>query len=300
MKPVLLGLLSLVGLYYAVIWLRDLAQRRAGERLLPSLFETAIGFVTNFFDTLGIGSFAPTTSAFRLRGLVPDEKIPGTLNVGHTPPVIAQAFIFVTLVAIDPRTLVVLIIAAVLGAWLGAGLVTHWPRERIRRGMGIGLVIAGVMMVLKNLDEMRGVPLFPGGGAIGLDLPLLALAAAIQFVLGAIVTLGIGSYAPSLIMISLLGMNPLTAWPIMMGACAFLMPMASVRFVRAARYQPAPALGLALGGVPAVLIAGLLVKSLPLTMVRWLVVVVVLYTAITLLRPAAAADQATAAANTKV
>ena len=296
MKPVLFGLLVLVALWYGAVWLRDLAaRRRAGERLLPSLIENALGFVTNFFDTLGIGSFAPTTSVFRLRGLVPDEKIPGTLNVGHTPPVIAQAFIFVTLVAIDPVTLVVLIAAAVLGAWLGAGVVTHWPRDRIRRGMGLGLLVAGLLMVLKNLDELRGVPMFQGGEAIGLDPPLLVLAAALNFVLGAVVTLGIGNYAPSLIMISLLGMNPLTAWPIMMGACAFLMPMASVRFVRAGRYQPAPALGLALGGLPAVLIAGLLVKSLPLTTVRWLVVVVVLYTAFNMLRRQRATEPSPAA-----
>ena len=215
---------------------------------------------------------------------MPDELIPGTLNVGHSPPVILQAFIFVTLVTVDPVTLVTLIGAAVLGAWLGAGVVSRWPRRAIRIGIGAGLLVAGLLMVLKNLDELRGVPLFPGGAATGLGLPLLAVAALINFVLGALVTLGIGSYAPSLIMVSLLGMNPLTAFPIMMGACAFLMPMASLRFVKANRYEPAPAVGLALGGLPGVLIAGLIVKSLPLTIVRWLVVGVVVYTAVLMLR----------------
>ena len=285
LKFVLLGLVAVIGAVYAGVWLKDLAARRErGERLVPTWYETLVGFVTNFFDTLGIGSFAPTTSAFRLRHIVPDEKIPGTLNVGHTPPVIVQAFIFITLIAVDPVTLVVLIASAVAGAWLGAGVVTHWPKDRIRRGIGLGLLMAGALMVFKNLDDLRGTPLFPGGAATGLDGALLALAAAINFVLGALVTLGIGSYAPSLIMVSLLGMNPLMSWPIMMGACAFLMPMASVRFVRAARYETAPAVGLAVGGVPAVLIAGLIVKSLPLTAVRWLVVIVVLYTAFSMLR----------------
>ena len=99
-------------------------------------------------------------------------------------------------------------------------------------------------------------------------------------------TLGIGLYAPCLIMISLLGMNPRAAFPIMMGSCAFLMPVASAKFLQAGKYSLRPALGLALGGVPAVLIAALIVKQLPLTYVRWLVVIVVLYTAVSMLRSA--------------
>lgn len=284
-RVLLLSLLGLFALGFAFVWLRDLLAERATGRLrLPTPLETGLGFVTNFFDTLGIGSFAPTTSAFRLRRLVPDENIPGTLNVGHTPPVVVQAFIYVAIVQVETVTLITLIVAAVLGSWLGVGVVSRWPRRRIQLGMGLGLMVAGTLMVLKNLDEMRGVPLFPGGAAQGLEPGMLALAAVINFVLGALVTLGIGLYAPCLIMISLIGMNPLTAFPIMMGSCAFLMPVAGARFVVARRYEPGPALGLALGGIPAVLIAALLVRSLPLTAVRWLVVVVVLYAAYGLLR----------------
>jgi uncharacterized membrane protein YfcA len=221
---------------------------------------------------------------------VPDERIPGTLNVGHSPPVVVQAFIFVALVAVEPVTLGTLITASVLGSWLGAGVVTRWPRRRIQVGMGAGLLVAGVLMVLKNLDEMRGAPLIPGGEALGLSPLMLALAAALIFVMGALVTLGIGLYAPCLIMISLLGMNPRTAFPIMMGACAFLMPVAGMRFISAGSYAPRPALGLTLGGIPAVLIAAFIVKALPLTAVRWLVVIVVVVTALNLLRSAAAED----------
>lgn len=267
---------------FAAVWLRDLA-RRARR---PNLLETAVGFVTNFFDTLGIGSFAPTTSIFKLRRIVPDENIPGTLNVGHTVPVVVQAFIYVNIVEVDPLTLMVLVGASIAGSLLGAGVVTRWPRRNIQLGMGLGLMAAGVLLVLSNLDAMRGVPLFPGGDAIGLAPTLLAVAAAISFVLGALLTLGIGYYAPCLIMVSLMGMSPRAAFPIMMGACAVLMPLSSLRFIAAQRYSPGPALGLAIGGVPAVLIAAYIVKQLPLTAIRWLVVVVVLYAAVTLLRSA--------------
>ncbi|NJD19498.1 MAG: hypothetical protein FIA95_09495, partial [Gemmatimonadetes bacterium] len=105
----------------------------------PSLWELAVGAVTNFFDTLGIGSFAPTTSAWKLRRTMSDELIPGSLNVGHTPAVVTQAFIFIAVVEVGSMTLVSMIAAAVAGAWLGAGSVAGMPRRRIQIGMGIAL-----------------------------------------------------------------------------------------------------------------------------------------------------------------
>jgi uncharacterized membrane protein YfcA len=128
----------------------------------------------------------------------------------------------------------------------------------------------------------------PGGGdALGLSGARLAIGLGVNFVLGALMTLGIGLYAPCMILVSLLGMNDVTAFPIMMGSCAFLMPAASVRFVRSGRYDLRASLGLTIGGTPAAIIAGLWVKSLPLYWVKWLVVFVVLYTAFAMLRSAA-------------
>ena len=240
----------------------------------PSMLQLALGFVTNFFDTLGIGSFAPTTAAFRARRLVADELIPGTLNVGHALPTVVQAVIFVTAIRVDVVTLVLLIGAAVIGAWIGAGIVSAWERRKVQRGMAIALLVAAALTVLR----MTGV--FPAGGdALGLRGVLVIAGALGNFVLGALMTLGIGLYAPCMAMVSLLGMNPRTAFPIMMGSCAFLMPVASARFLRTGRYDRSSALGLAIGGVPAVLLAAFAVKSLPLDAVRVLVVVVITYTA---------------------
>ena len=295
-RTVLFILLGLVALVFGAAWLRHLLA--ANDRRGPTWLETAIGFVTNFFDTLGIGSFAPTTSIYRLKRLVSDELIPGTMNVGHTLPVIVQAFIYVTIIEVDPTTLVVIMVTAVLGGLIGANVVTRWPRRNIQIGMGAGLLAAGVLLVLRNLDELRGTPIFPGGEALGLTPPLLVLAGAISFVLGALLQLGIGYYAPCLIMISLMGMNPRAAFPIMMGACAFLMPIASTRFIARRRYAIGPALGLALGGIPAVLIAAFIIKELPLAWIRWLVVVVVLYTGVTLLKAATGNRQPATARET--
>jgi uncharacterized membrane protein YfcA len=287
---------ALVGftLYYLVNWYRLSRASKSTEPVQPTPGNTAIGFVTNFFDTLGIGSFATTTSIWKFFKMIDDRVIPGTLNVGHTLPTVAQAFIFILVIDVDIVTLIALIAAAVLGSWLGAGVVAKWPRRKIQIGMGAALLAAALLFVIKNLDEMRGTPVIPGGDALGLSGALLMVGIVGNFVLGALMTLGIGLYAPCLIMISLLGMAPTAAFPIMMGSCAFLMPVGSVRFIREGSYDRRTAIGLALGGIPAALIAGLIVKSMSLTWVRWLVVIVVLYTSIMMLRAAARERRAAA------
>jgi uncharacterized membrane protein YfcA len=287
----LLLALGLVAVAFTGYWgAALLKERRSGAEPAdpvrwPTPLELLIGFVIDFFDTLGIGSFAPTTSAFKLFRLCPDEKIPGSLNVGHAIPTFAEALIFIAIVKIEGATLASMIAAAVAGAWLGAGVVTRWPRRWIQLGMGVALVLAAALFAMKNLQ------LFPAGSdSLGLSGLKLALGLAGNFVLGALMTLGIGAYAPTMILTSLLGMNPTTAFPIMMGSCAFLMPAADVRFIRSGRYARGPSLGLTLGGTPAVFIAAYLVTSLPLTALRWGVICVVLYTAVMMLRAAACAE----------
>jgi uncharacterized membrane protein YfcA len=288
-KTALFITLAVVAATYVVVWGSRLRrEHRPNWRLL------GVGAVTNFFDTLGIGSFATTTALYKVvpefRSVVPDRLIPGTLNVGHTTPAILQAFIFIAIIAVDVRTLVAIIAAAVAGAWLGAGQVAKWNKQTVRIAMGLALLVAASLMTAAQLG------LVPAGGeALGLTGGRLGIAIAASLLLGALMTMGIGYYGPCMILVSLLGMSPRTAFPIMMGACAFLMPVASLRFIRAQAYEPRAALGLALGGIPAVLVAAFIVKSLPLGAVRWLVVVVVVYAA-TLLLTAAAADRRVAAA----
>jgi uncharacterized membrane protein YfcA len=244
----------------------------------PTPLQIALGAVTNFFDALGIGSFATTTAAFRFLKMVPDRIIPGTLNVGHTLPTVVQAFIFTAIIPVDPLTLFSMIAAAVAGAWLGAGVVARWPKRTVQIGMGAALLAAATFMLMRQLG------LFPEGSAeIGVRGTKLIIAVVGNFGLGALMTLGIGLYAPCMILVSLLGMSERTAFPIMMNSCAFLMPVGSLRFIRAKSYSLMPALGLAIGGIAGSLLAGLIVKNLPLYWVRWLVIVVVIYTAATLL-----------------
>ena len=282
-RTLLFVALGIFALFYLVIFIQAVGRKRreSPADTKPSLIGLAVGFVTNFFDTLGIGSFATTTSIWRALRMIRDENIPGTLNVGHTLPTFAQAFIFTTIVPVETTTLVLMIVASVLGAWLGAGVVSRWPRRAIQVGMGLCLLGAAVVVASQAMNIMPS-----GGEALGVSGPRLAIVVVGNFLLGALMTLGIGLYAPCLVLVSLVGMNVRAAFPIMMGSCAFLMPVASARFVRTGRFDLKNAIALAIGGLPAVLIAAFIVKSLPLTILRWVVVAVVLYTSASLLRAA--------------
>jgi uncharacterized membrane protein YfcA len=288
------GLLAALGVLTAIYlggWLGAIRRARdtgaggeATDARFPDLVQLGTGAVTNFFDTLGIGSFATTTAIFRALKLVPDRIIPGTLNVGHTLPTVAQAFIYTSVIPVDVLTLFAMIGAAILGAWLGAGVVCSWPKKKVQIGMGAALLVAATLILITQLQEITGNRILPlGGEALGVRGVLLVVAIAGNFLLGALMTLGIGLYAPCMILVSLLGMNPTAAIPIMMGSCAFLMPVGSLRFIREGAYSLRNALGLAIGGLPGVFIAAYIVKSLELGTVRWLVIVVVLYTATTML-----------------
>jgi uncharacterized membrane protein YfcA len=277
---ILLGALVVSGLLLIAGWYRSTKLRGEGHGR-PTGLDSLVGFITNFFDTLGIGSFATTTAAFRLMHRVPDELIPGTLLVGLALPVVVQALIFITVVEVNPSQMAILIACCVASGWVGAGVVASFSRRTIQFAMGGALSAAVVLMLV----SMMG--LIPAGGTATTFTPqAFAIAVVVSIVLGALLTVGIGNYAPSLIIFSLLGMDPRAAFPIMMGSGAFVATIAGLRFVVRGRFDRRVALGLTLGGIPGVMIAAWFVRSLPLDALRWLVLIVVTYAAVSLLRAA--------------
>jgi len=303
MKTGVLVALVLVNIAFAIGWIWAMRRHHLSGR--PGLADIAIGCVTSFFDTLGIGSFAPTTALFKFRGRPPDELIPGTLNVGLNPTAFLETVLFVTAVAVQPTLLVCMVATATAGAWLGAGVVSRMPRRSIQLFMGVALLIAAFFFAMRNVHELsarhgdvvRFLDIFPPGGeAFGLDGWRFAVAALVSFVLGALMCIGIGNYAPLMILLALLGMHPLAAFPIMMASDGLLQPVASLGFFRSGRFAHVSALGLAAGGIVGVLVAFYIVKSLPLTVMRWLVTVVVTYAAVSMLR-SRRTEQAAAAAR---
>lgn len=277
---VLLAALAALGIVFTLILLAT--AKRRGE-LRPNAESIGVGAVTNFFDTLGIGSFATTTAWVKFRKLVPDSFIPATLNVGHALPTIAQSAIFLVIlgVHVDPTLLASCIVAAVLGALVGAPLVVRAPVSLVQTIVGVALLIAAALYAMSNLDLM---PI--GGDATSLPAAAMYVAIAVHFVLGALMAFGIGLYAPSLILLSMLGLDPRLAFPIMASACAFLMPTTGFSFMKSDRIDMRIVLGMSLGGIPAVLVAAFIVKEMPIVWLRWGVVVVVLYASFLLLRSA--------------
>ncbi|MBL8773968.1 MAG: sulfite exporter TauE/SafE family protein [Phenylobacterium sp.] len=274
----------------AFVWAMVQALRANPVRPPPEAI--VVGAVTNFFDALGIGSFAPTAAWLRFRRHVPDRLIPATMLIGHTPPTFVQALIFLALlgVGIDPVLLVGCAVTLTVGTYVGVGLATRAPVRVVQAVVAGALILAAVFYALANLEMMP-----VGGTARSLPPGLTAAAIAASFVFGVLVSFGVGHYAPMLVMLSLMGMDPRLCFPIMAGGGALAAAGACVRYIRTAQVDLRIPLGLSLGGIPAVLVAALLVKSLPVEPLRWLVIVVVLYAAATLLWSALRNEAATAA-----
>lgn len=260
-----------------------LARSAIARRATPTRESILLGAIVNFFDTLGIGSFAPTAAWLKFRKLVPDRLIPPTMLVGLTPPVMAESVIFLILlgVMVDPILLVASSLATMIGGIVGAPLVSRARVWVVQLLLASGLLLAAAAYLMANLR------LFPGGGAAsGLPLGLTIIAVGASFVLGILANFGVGNYAPMLVMLSLMGMDPRLCFPIMALGGSLMGATASVRHLQIGQVDIRVALGLALGGIPAVLVAALIVKSMPIEILRWMVVVVVLYSAAVLFRAA--------------
>lgn len=276
----LIALLVPIGLAtaaFAIILFRAALRQRA----TPNLEALVLGTITNFFDTLGIGSFAPTTAWFKFRKLVPDRLIPQTMLVGHGLPTLAEAIIFLLLlgVSVDPILLVGCMIAILMGGLLGAPLVTRSRVWVIQFIVGIALIVAAAAYAATNLHLMPG-----GGTASSLPLTLTVIAIVANFIFGILLNYGVGNYAPTLVMLSLMGMDPRLAFPIMAGGASLVVAGAGARHIAIGQIDFRIVIGMAIGGVPAVLVAAFIVKSMPIETLRWLVIVVVLYAAVVMIR----------------
>lgn len=272
---------AILMIFYYYTFIKDYKQVKVSGQLdevsVPKV--GIVGFVTNFFDTLGIGSFAPTVAFNKFIKMgVKDKELPGLLNVGDTLPVMFEAIIFTTVIDVEPITLVTMLAASAIGSWLGAGIISKLDEIKIQKIMGVALLVTGVLMTLGALSLMPG-----GGEAIGLTGGKLIIGIVGNFILGALMTAGIGLYAPCMALVYFLGMSPAVAFPIMMGSCATLMPVCSVKFIKEGAYPRKASLLLGLFGAIGVFMAAYIVKSLPLNILKWLVIVVIFYTSISML-----------------
>ncbi len=281
MLKAILGLLAVITTGFSTVYISDFKKHR--DKSKNSIFKTGIliGFITDFLDAIGVGSFATTTGILKLNKNIhiPDKILPGTLNVAHALPMIVQAFMSLNSIEVDLLTLVSMIISAVVGSWIGAGIISKLPERKVQLTMGVALVGTAILIVLGQVGLMPA-----GGEAMGLTGTKLIIGIVGNFILGALMTAGIGLYAPCMAMVALLGMNPKAAFPIMMGACAFVGPIASIKFVKEKAYEREISMGITIGGVVGSVIALLFVTNMPVYWLKWLVVAVVSYTAATMFK----------------
>jgi uncharacterized membrane protein YfcA len=271
--------LVLVVLLFTFVLVRSATQ----ERVVPNIEAMVVGVIVNFFDALGIGSFAPTAAWLKFRKLVPDGLIPQTMLVGLTPPSIVEAIIFLVLLGalVSAPLLVGCVLALLMGGLVGVPLVN---RARV---WVVQLVVANALLVAAIAYAMQNKDLFPGGGtASSLPLTLMIVAIVANFIFGVLVNFGVGNFAPSLVMFGLMGLDPRYAFPIMAGGAALMGAAASTRHLQVGKIDLRIVLGLAIGGIPAVIIAALVVKHMDIKTLRWLVCAVVLYASAVMFRSA--------------
>ena len=273
--------LIILSIFFIYVLSKDVIKHRKVLENVSVVKTALIGFVVNFFDVLGIGAFAPQTALLKFTKQTEDRVLPGTLNVSNTIPVLIQALIFIQIVEVEPITLISMLLSAAAGAILGAGIVAKLSVRKIQLTMGFALLVTAFFMLSGQMQWIQS-----GGEAIGLTGWKLALAVGTNFILGAFMTVGIGLYAPCMALVYALGMSPLVAFPIMMGSCAFLMPPASAKFIKEGAYNRKASVSMAIPGIIAVLIAAFLIKSLPLNTLRWVVIVVIIYTSLVMFKSA--------------
>ena len=266
--------LIIMVLFFSVVFIKDYIKTVKEGRLEKGNFFVLgiIGLIVNFFDTLGIGSYAPTTAIFKFTKLCEDRVIPGTLNVATTIPVAVEALIFLTVIKVDMFTLIAMIASCTLGAYLGAGYVARLPEKKVQIGMGAALLVVAAVMLAGLLKLM---PI--GGEATSLTGVKLVIGVVGNFIIGALTCIGIGSYAPCMALVFALGMSLKVAFPIMMASCAFLLPVSSTKFAKEGAYNRKASLAINLFGIIGVLVAAYIVKEIPLSLLKWVVVAVVIF-----------------------
>ncbi|MEE0776069.1 MAG: permease [Bacillota bacterium] len=281
------GIILLTAVFF-IYYIRDLVEHKEDLKdggIRHTILTSVVANVILFFDTLGIGAYAPSTVCFKGFKLVPDQLIPGTLNTACAVSMAVESVVFITTVEVETVTLVTLIAASTVGAFIGAGFVSKLPLSKMQIGLGGALLVVAFTLIIGALGLMP-----VGGEAIALTGVKLVVSAIFCFIFGALMTIGVGAYALIMGLVCLMGLSPAAAFPITFGACAYLIPAASIRFVKESRkskkivYHRKTVLLYSTIGLIGPLVACFLITSLPLTVLKWLVAIVVAYTAITMLR----------------
>ncbi|WP_130807871.1 sulfite exporter TauE/SafE family protein [Senegalia massiliensis] len=277
---IILTLIVLVNGTFAVKFVKNLLANKNEAMNEPgNPIGMAISSFTLFFlSTFGISDFAISTVLYRKLKWTSDKKLPGTLNTQCVIPVAVMALSYISSISVELKTLIIAILAQVLGAYIGPRFVVKMNVDLIKKFISVGLLIAAGLILMGKFG------VYPSGGnEVGLAGFKLISLGILSFVFGALNNVGIGSYALTMATVYALGLNPGVAFPIMMGACTFSVPVGSMQFVKYESYSRKITLFTSIFGSIGVLVAAFIVKSMNVSMLQWLVVAVLIYSAITMI-----------------
>ena len=278
---VILILVVLVNGLFAIRFVLDVLQHKEELKEEPGnpVAMAIVSFFMFFLSTFGISDFAIGSSLYPKAKWVSDKKLPGTLNTECVIPVAVMALAYISSIEVGLLTLVTAIVCQVVGAYVSPRYVTKLPANQIKRFVAAGLFIAAGLILAGKFG------IYPSGGELSsLEGGSLILFAVLCMLFGALNNIGIGSYALTMATVYAMGLNPSIAFPIMMGACTFSVPIGSMQFIKLDSYSRKITLFSSTFGVLGVLVAAFVVKSLVVSALLWVVVVVVLYSAITMLK----------------
>ncbi|MGY3766577.1 sulfite exporter TauE/SafE family protein [Vagococcus vulneris] len=279
-KFIVISLIVLVSLSYSIFLFKDIYTHRAElkSEKPSSKWLPVSSFVIFFLSTFGISDFAISTVVYSKLGWVDIKKLPGTLNTQGAIPFAVMALSYVSSVNVGIKTLIVCIISQMVGAYIGPRIVVNLSEISIKRVLSIGLLVAACLIFAGQMGWIKST-----GMATELYGWKLLTASLALFTFGMLNNIGIGSFSVTMVTVYLLGMDPLAAFPIMMGACTFSIPIGSMQFIKYGRYNRKITLSSAIFGIVGVLTAVLLVQSLATYMLKWLVIIVLLYSSYTMM-----------------
>lgn len=280
MVNIILTLVVIVNGVFAIMLVRDLISHKGqvmGEPGNP-IGMAISSFIMFFLSTFGISDFAIGTVLYRKLKWTDDKKLPGTLNTECVIPVTVMALAYISSINVKLATLIIAIVAQVIGAYIGPRYVVKMNVNLIKKFISVGLLIAAALILMGKFG------VYPSGGEeIGLTGIKLIILGVLSFIYGALNNVGIGSYALTMATVYALGLNPGVAFPIMMGACTFSVPVGSMQFIKYDSYSRKITLFTSIFGSIGVLVAALIVKSMDVSMLQWLVAVVLIYSSITMM-----------------
>jgi uncharacterized membrane protein YfcA len=277
-----LGIIKTIAIILSVLVLIYFFYHRHSEKLSPlnQIKIAFIGLVSNFLDTIGIGSFAVIIAMRTMLGVMPDEvRLIGTMNIQAMVTALIQALIFLHFVPLDIVTLLVAVAMIALGGFLSGLVAVRIDKKLVHLIMLVAFIITGILLFLSQLNILT-----IGGTGTAIRGTRLVIFAIFMLVSGTLPAFGVGYYSLIKASIFLFGVNPIVAFPIMASASAFQMPVTSATFIARGKFYFKSTVILAIFGALGVVLATPIITSVNTYTLKWILLGIVIYNIIVLAR----------------